>query len=119
MSAAPAVSACYGSSESDDLQAMVHDFIENDPLDPSGGIINDGPIPGKKLSDALQVRQFSSAMLVAPFFIVIDHRYPGSRDPGSWSVILETDLCASGSELQPRGVCRCGFPKTALWNENS
>lgn len=67
VSAAPAVSACYGSSESDDLQAMVHDFIENDPLDPSGGIINDGPIPGKKLSDALQMRVSQNSALEREF----------------------------------------------------
>lgn len=46
----------YGSTESDDLQAMVHDFIENEPLDYMDGTESDTPAPAKKLIDTLQVR---------------------------------------------------------------
>lgn len=46
----------YGSTESDDLQAMVHDFIENEPLDYMDGTDGDTPAPAKKLIDTLQVR---------------------------------------------------------------
>lgn len=44
----------YGSTESDDLQAMVHDFIENEPLDYMDGTDSDTPAPAKKLIDTLQ-----------------------------------------------------------------
>lgn len=44
----------YGSNESDDLQAMVHDFIENDSLDCMDGTDSDGPAPAKKLIETLQ-----------------------------------------------------------------
>lgn len=54
--AAPAVPACYGSNESDDLQAMVHDFIENDPLDHTEGVDSDGSTSGKKVTETFQVR---------------------------------------------------------------
>lgn len=57
MSTAPAASVCYGGSyESDDLQAMVHDFIENDPLDFMEGGDSEAPSPGKKLIETLQMR---------------------------------------------------------------
>lgn len=44
----------YGSNESDDLQAMVHDFLENDSLDYMDGADSDEPSPIKKLIDTLQ-----------------------------------------------------------------
>jgi hypothetical protein len=47
----------YGSNESDDLQAMVHDFLENDSLDYMDGADSDEPSPIKKLIDTLQVCQ--------------------------------------------------------------
>lgn len=55
-STAPAVPVCHGSNESDDLQAMVHEFIENDPLEYMDGVDSDGPSPGKKLIENLQMR---------------------------------------------------------------
>lgn len=54
--AMPAVPACYGSNESDDLQAMVHDFIENDPLDHTEGVDSDGSTSGKKVTETFQMR---------------------------------------------------------------
>lgn len=53
VSTAPVV-PIYGSNESDDLQAMVHDFIENDSLELMDGVDSDGPSPPKKLIDTLQ-----------------------------------------------------------------
>jgi len=65
VSTAPAVSVCYGSNESDDLQAMVHNFIEDDPVEYLDGGDSDGPSPGKKLIETLQVG-FALAPLKRP-----------------------------------------------------
>lgn len=45
----------HGSNDSDDLQAMVHDFIENDSVDYMDGTDSDGAPPSLKLTDNLQV----------------------------------------------------------------
>lgn len=63
-STAPAVPVCHGSNESDDLQAMVHEFIENDPLEYMDGVDSDGPSPGKKLIENLQVCPLFRSLLL-------------------------------------------------------
>lgn len=80
VSAVSAVPVRYGSNESDDLQAMVHDFIENDSLDYMDGGDSDGPAPAKKLIETLQVCFFSAS------FILVSHSID-DHVPGSMSIM--------------------------------
>lgn len=91
---APAV--CYGASnESDDLQAMVHDFIENDSLEFLDGIDSDGPSPGKKLIETLQMRTATMNSLERELLAEVKLRLLSIKE--------DTDLICEGPDC--KGAC--------------
>ncbi|XP_024402749.1 uncharacterized protein [Physcomitrium patens] len=61
-STALAAPVCYGSMESDNLLAMVHDFIENDPSEYMNGVDSDDSSSAKKLVENLLMRIAPSAL---------------------------------------------------------